>query len=137
MMGNHIEGELWVDHPLGEDKKLGDLRSAPAHVSRVQAHLSDVVSVEQPAQEPFKAKTKPSMLASSKLPLISVPVVGGWVQTLLFIGGQQLVHVVHPHAPSHDLSHVGHQDVDSFGKPSVILALLHVEGLDVRGEAPM
>merc|ERR1719341_1536965 len=108
---NHIstcEKEYWNSPPDGEE--LGrDLWPATAHVSRVQAHLSDMVSVKQPAQEPFKPEAKPSMLASSKLPLVGVPVVGGRVQPLLLIGGQQLVPVVH--------------------------ALLHVESLDVRGEA--
>merc|ERR1719151_467645 len=107
------EKEYWSSPPDGEEKGR-DLWPATAHVSRVQAHLSDVVSVKQPAKEPFEPEAKPSMLASSKLPLVGVPVVGGRVQPLLLIGGQQLVHVVHPHAASHNLPNVGHQDVYCF-----------------------
>merc|ERR1711953_1022904 len=106
-VGKSHRGIILSRPPSGRGLEVGDLRSAAAHVSRVQAHLSDVVSVEQPAQEPFEAKTKPSMLASSKLPLVSVPVVWGWVQPLFFVGGHQLVHVVHPHTPSHDLATLG------------------------------
>merc|ERR1719341_1559815 len=72
---NHIstcEKEYWSSPPDGEE--LGrDLWPATAHVPRVQAHLSDMVSVKQPAQEPFEPKAKPSMLV---LPPTISPTLG-------------------------------------------------------------
>ena len=89
-------------------------RLAPPEVSWVETDLSDVISVQQPAEEPLQSQTvpkrlqsdepfyrgsldSPSMGTGAEPPLVSVPVVRSRIQTFLLVGLQQLVQVVHPH----------------------------------------
>ena len=74
------------------------------------------------------------MFAGTELALVGVPIVRGRVQALLLVGVEQLLLVVHTHGSSHDLTDVGHQDVDGLGELGVVLATLHVESFDVLGE---
>ena len=43
--------------------------------------------------------------------LVNVPVVGGGVDALPFEASLQLLHIPDPHGATHDLPHVGHQQV--------------------------
>ena len=70
----------------------------------VEADFPDVVSVEEPAKEPLEAEAVAAVGAGAELPLVGVPVVGLRVQTLLLVGGDQLVVVVHTHASADDLA---------------------------------
>ena len=70
----------------------------------VEADFPDVVSVEEPAEEPLHPQAVASVGAGSELPLVGVPVVGLRVQTLLLVGRDQLVVVVHTHASADDLA---------------------------------
>ena len=70
---------------------------ASAEISRVETDFSDVVSVQQPTEESLQTQAVPSVRTGPKLPLVSVPVVGGGVQALLLVGLHQLIQIVHPH----------------------------------------
>ena len=74
------------------------------------------------------------MRTGAKLPLVSVPVVRSGVQAFLLVSFHELIQIIHPHTASNNLANVGHQDVDSLGKATVILALLHVECFDISWE---
>ena len=71
---------------------------ASSQVSGVETHFSDVMSVQEPTQEPLQTQTIASVRTRAELPLVSVPVVRRGVQTLLLVGLHQLIQVVHPHA---------------------------------------
>merc|ERR1711972_43869 len=80
-------------------------------------------------------KCLPSMRTGSELPLICVPVVGRWVQTLLLVSLHQLIQVIHPHTSTDNFSHIRHQDINSFCEAAVVFTLLHVESFNIRGES--
>ena len=46
----------------------------------------------------------------------------------------EFLEVVTPHGPADDLAHVGHEDVHGLCVAGVVLALAHVERLDVGRE---
>ena len=79
------------------------LRFATSGEPWVEADFPDVVPVEEPAEEPLHPQAVASVGAGSELPLVGVPVVSLRVQTLLLVGRDQLVVVVHTHASTDDL----------------------------------
>ena len=48
---------------------------ASSQVSGVETHFSDVMSVQEPTQEPLQTQTIASVRTRAELPLVSVPVV--------------------------------------------------------------
>ena len=95
---------------------------APSDEPRVEADFADVVSVEEPAEEPLQTQSVAAVPAGAELALVRVPVVGLGVQPLLLVGVHQLVVVVHTHRTAHNLAHVGHQDVDRLRERGIVLA---------------
>lgn len=69
-----------------------------------------------------------------RLSLIGVPVIGRRVDVLALVAREQLVEIVHAHAPADDLADARHEDVDALGHARVSRVALHVEGFDLGGE---
>lgn len=103
--------------------------------SRVQAHISDVIPVQNPAKKSFQAQAIPSMRTGTIFSLICIPVVRSGVNPFPLIAFENLLTVPGTHGASYNLTNVGHQHVHRFSKSRILRTALHVEGLDLHGKA--
>ena len=81
------------------------------------------------------------MLARPVLALVRKPIVRRRVDTFTLVGREQLINIRNPHRAPDDLAHARHEQVTALSvnarvaPTTIILLLLHVEGLEFCGEA--
>ena len=81
------------------------------------------------------------MLASAVLALIRKPIVRRRIDAFALVCGEQLIDIRNPHRAPDDLAHARHEQVTALrvdarvGVPTIVFLLLHVKGLELRGEA--
>ena len=82
----------------------------------------------------------PAVLARPVLALVREPIVRRRVDAFTLVGREQFINIRNPHRAPDDLAHARHEQVTALRvnarvASATIILLLHVKGLEFRGEA--
>ncbi|KAF1768437.1 hypothetical protein GCK72_000249 [Caenorhabditis remanei] len=116
-------------------EKCNYLWSASANKSRIQADVTNVMSIRQPTDESLQSETVSSVWNTSVLSLIHIPEIVLRIDSGSFERGEHLRFLPDTHRSTDDLADSWHQKIHGFCQFFVVGTTWHVECLDSGREA--